>query len=437
MFLAGAATCDITNKLGTDIQGATCGGKAEYVRDPLEANALFLKTDETAILFVSCDFGGLEPHVTRTARASMAAAAGIPERNILIGATHTGGPSIIPTNYHKPMDTNYLDRLIVWLTDLAVRSVGSAMEARIRYGQGLARIGYNRRCCWADGTHSMFGDTHREDFVGLEGPDDPTHTAVGVESLDGNMLAVMHMNTGHPCTFYGASFYSADFPGTARALLRQALGDISVLFFNGAQGDICTSDIITRTPETTERTLLRIGALLAGETLRILHEQAPHSNVPISHAWADLEIPVRLPTSEHMAWALNVLKEADEGKEIDGMLLARAHGAALLQKTYGEAGCDVLPVHVVRIGHMSLTSVPCELFCHFGLEIRRRSNAPMTAILGLTDGYHGYCPTPAAIAGGGYSGEPIYWTRLANYAGDRLVDTACALIRCDKQRTKE
>jgi len=114
MIQCGAATCNITNELGTIIQGATVGGVAKSVRDPLEANALYLSQDDTSMLLVSCDLGGLEPRWTIAAREAMAAACGVPARNILIGCTHTGGPSIIPTNYQKAVDEQYLTRLVEW-----------------------------------------------------------------------------------------------------------------------------------------------------------------------------------------------------------------------------------------------------------------------------------------------------------------------------------
>jgi len=426
---AGAATCDITNELGTVIQGATVGGVAQFVRDPLEANALYVAQDTTSLLLVSCDFGGLEPRWTVAAREAMAAACGVPARSILIGSTHTGGPSIIPSNYRKAIDETYLTRVVEWLTDLARRAVEASTSAVVRYGQGQARIGYNRRCCWADGTHSMFGDTSREDFVGLEGPDDPTHTAIGIETAEGTPVAVLHANTAHPCTFYGADFYSADYPGTARAYLRDALGDVPVLFFNGAQGDICTEDITVAGPrESAERKLSRLAHLLAGETLRLLHESPAHATLELRHGFVDLDTAVRLPTRERLEWAAGILARVDAGEELVGMDIALAHGATLLMKRFGENPTDTLPVHTIRLGELALVSEPCELFCQYGLELRRRSPASMTALLGLTDGYHGYCPTPAAIRGGGYSGEPIYWTRFPADTGDRIVDAAGCLL---------
>jgi hypothetical protein len=62
------------------------------------------------------------------------------------------------------------------------------------------------------------------------------------------------------------------------------------------------------------------------------------------------------------------------------------------------------------------------------LDIKGRSPAPITAVVGLTDGYGGYCPTIYGILGGGYSGQPISWTRLEPNAGYLVVETAGRLL---------
>jgi len=43
-------------------------------------------------------------------------------------------------------------------------------------------------------------------------------------------------------------------------------------------------------------------------------------------------------------------------------------------------------------------------------------------------GYAGYVTTIYGILGGGYSGEPIYWTRLEPYAGYRIVESAGRML---------
>ena len=105
-----------------------------------------------------------------------------------------------------------------------------------------------------------------------------------------------------------------------------------------------------------------------------------------------------------------------------------AWGIASLADEFLDTPADTVAVHAVRIGDMALVTQPFELYCQFGLDIKRRSPAPLTGVCSLADGRAGYCPTLYGVLGGGYSGEPIQWRRFAPEAGYRLVDAACRLL---------
>ncbi len=118
----------------------------------------------------------------------------------------------------------------------------------------------------------------------------------------------------------------------------------------------------------------------------------------------------------------------DAGEDIRGMEMILAFGTVELQERFEANPVDILPIHVLRIGDIALVTQPCELYCQFGLDIALRSPAPITAVVGLTDGYCGYCPTIYGMLGGGYSGEPISWSRLEPWAGYRIVECAGRLL---------
>lgn len=428
---AGSAFRTINGELGRPIQGATVNQLAQRVRDDLEANALYLVDGETRVLLVSCDLVAVPTATANRARAAMAAATGLPESAIIITATHThAGPSVTPTCYGKPVDEEYLSRLESILTGLAVDTVANPQPVQVGWGQGAARIGYNRRCCWADGSHSMHGAASTPGFTGLEGPDDPSQTGLFVRGMDGKLLAILHSNTSHPTCFYGADFYSADFPGAARGFLRDLFGPLPVLYFNGAFGDIALDPQPTSGfGEARDQKMLRAAHLLCGETLRLLHEAPFASDLPLAHAWTDLPVPVRLPGAERLAAARATLARVNAGEKVPIWDQLFAFGSIALQEEFAKAGEDILPIHALRVGDFALVTQPCELYCHFGLNIKRRSPAAATAVCGPANGYSGYCPSLEGIIGGGYSGEPILWTRLAPEAGYRIVDTASRLLR--------
>ncbi len=317
-----------------------------------------------------------------------------------------------------------MTRLENLLVDLARETLKSTQPGRIGWGKGSVQIGFNRRLTWADGSHSMHGDPTRKDFTGLEGPDDPQHLAMFAADAEGKLVAVLHHNTSHPTIYYADGVYSADFPGEARRILRDELGELPVLFLNGAQGDISMDNMLNQRQESDEKKLERIGRLVADETLRLYRQVQYHDHPILAHTYEDLKVNVRLPTPERLVAARAILARIDAGEKIRGMQMIMAFGAVHLQETFGENPVDTLPVHCIRIGDVGLVTQPCELFCQFGLDIKHRSPAPITAVVGLTDGYGGYCPTIYGLLGGGYSGDPISWTRLEPFAGYKLVESA-------------
>lgn len=430
MLKVGSGSAIITNELGTDIQGATVGGKARYIRDELEANAICLMQGDAEVMWVSCDLGGLEPDFTAETREAMAASCGLNPRSIILGGTHTGGPSVIPSNYVKPVDAAYLGRLKNTLTELAARTMDSLTPSRVSVAAGHAKIGYNRRTCWCDAGHRMGSKPGRqEDFTGMEGPEDDAQVVLYAVNEENRLTAVLHQNTSHPCTFYGADFYSADYPGLARDLLRKALGNIPVLFFNGAFGDIGQTKFDAKTfSRGKEEMLARCALPLAGETLRLIYENPPAETAEFAHIHEDLDLPVRLPTEERLEWAGGILARVDAGETVPPFDVVFAHGATLLQERFGKHPTDKLSLHAIRIGSAAIVTQPTELFCQFGLDVKRRSPFAPTALFSICDGYAGYCPTFGAAIAGGYSGEPIYWTRFTPEAGYRITDALCGLL---------
>ena len=426
----GAATIVINPPLGSWVQAAGAAKAGEKILNDLEANALYLESADTKMLLISCDLVALEFPITKVLREAISKETGVPDRNVLIACTHQhSGPVLMPSNPYMPLDIAYQERLLVWLVEMSKEAVDSAQPGKLGWGKGTAAIGFNRRVCWADGTHSMHGNTKRPDFAGLEGPDDHDHLAIFALNMQDEPLAVLHHNTSHPTNYYAAGVFASDYPGAARVLLRKELGDIPVLYLNGAQGDIAMQDQVNPISESRDARVQRIGKMLAEETMRLRKEMKFHTNVKLGHALNDLEVDVRLPEPAEVQAAQKRLDDAEaKGEKLTGMTAIFSWGVVDLQRRFGDNPVDTLPVHVFRIGEVALVTQPCELYCQFGIDIKRRSPTKYTAVVGLADGYGGYCPTIAGILGGGYSGKAIAWTRLEPMAGYKMVEAAGPML---------
>jgi len=433
MIRSGSARQVINNELGTEIQGAHNNHTVQFVRDDLEANALWLESDGAGILFITVDLGALLLDYVERIIPDIAEAAGIPRESILIGCSHThSAPSVLQTHPNKPIDEPYLERLRTWLCEIAKKAVSSAEQVRLAWGRGEAEIGYNRRVCYADGTREMHGDPNREDATGLEGFNDPRQVALFVQDMNGTLKAVLHHNTAHPINFYAREFLSADYPGLSRKFLRDVLGDIEVLFFNGALGDISVFDEWWKyvTPETAEQREARAAHLLTGETLRLLQHADYKDEAAIGHTLNRYDVPLRPMTDEHLEWARQTMAEHEiqPGEKSWDLDLLNAYMALTYHEQFGGRTTETIDLHAGHIDGLAFVSVPCEIFTHFALQVKRRSPFPATALFGVTNGDMGYCPTIEGVMGGSHEGTVKYVSRWDVTAGYLITDELSRML---------
>jgi len=431
-MIAGSARCTINPETGDDLAGQFHRRLCERVRDDLEANVLYLAHDGLQVLLLSLDLAGLfEANYLDELLGLLEVATGVCRSQIIITSTHThDAPDTLGLLPDSVKNEPYLDRLKRWLTEVTVQAVKSARPARFGWAQGQAHIGFNRRLCWADGSHSMYGDATRDDFTGLEGPDDPTHTVLFAVDEDGEYLAIVQSNCCHATCVEQALYASADFPGEARRLIRDTLGaDLPVLYLQGASGDTSPWNELGPVRRWNgEQRLREVGALLAGETLRLVRLTRPVEEPILRHGVQELTLGVRLPTPEELAEAERIVALGPDEAGRGPWILAEA-GVLRLHREFADNPVEKIRIHALRVGDYLAVTNPCELYCQFGHDLRRRSPAEVTAIAQLADGFTGYVPTIPGLMGGGYSGSAIYWARLEPYAGYKIVEASSRLAR--------
>jgi neutral ceramidase len=430
---AGAATLDITPAGSVFLFGYPHVPRSSTgVHDPLECDALFLRTAGGGALILACDLIYFGRDFAREVRQRAAEAAGLPVEAVMLTATHTHSGPVMTNNLSNsadsvvpPADPVYLRWLADRLVEAARVAVAAAEPAEIARAEATASgVGSNR--------HDPAG------------PTDPSVPVWLVRAIDsGRPLACLLIYAMHPTVLHeDSTLISGDFIAFTRQALRGGVlpEACPVLYLQGAAGNQSPRHM---TRGNTLAEAQRIGENLA----RALAEACVAAVVtPV----ADIEARVaRLEVEPRSFPAVEAAREALAAK--------RAHFAALQaagapRQEVRTAECDVFgaektailavaaadgrlaaavaaaspaEVQLLRIGPWRLLAWPGEFFVEHGLALK--AQAPEgTHLVTLANGeLQGYIATPEAVRRGYYEATNAVFT-VDN--GPRFVERSLALI---------
>jgi hypothetical protein len=138
---------------------------------------------------------------------------------------------------------------------------------------------------------------------------------------------------------------------------------------------------------------------VAQEVVRVRQGIQHRDWVELKAAQSELELAMRRPTPELVAWAERILARPATTSP------AHRHEETYAKRTL--AAKDWPPtVSVVlqafRIGDLAVAAIPFETFTEIGLEIKAKSPFKDTFTIELANGGYGYLPTPEQHELGGY-----------------------------------
>ncbi len=421
VFRAGAATSNITPPLGMEIVGNFAPRpRAEQVHDELHARCLVLDDGSTRLVFVVADTISLARDVWDEAKQKIEAATGIPAANLMFSGTHTHSSVSAVAN---PEGTIHYRALLVSRVVDVVRCALARLEpARIAWGSGeLPQHVFNRRWLLKEGytnPNPFGGEDHavmnpgslvRHRLAGPAGPTNPEVFCLSVQAEDGRQIALMANYWLHYVGGVPREQISADYFGEFCRRVEEALatdGDhppVVGLLANGPCGDVNNNDYSGKTPAVKRKPYEKIKLVagdLANEVLRVREGLQHQAWVPLKAAAADLELAVRRPTPETVAWAEAVLARPKEAKPTHR--LEKPYAERTLRLRDAEPDSVNCLMQVFRIGELGIAAIPFEVFTETGLEIKARSPFADTFTIELANGSHGYLPTPAQLDLGGY-----------------------------------
>lgn len=390
-------------------------GPYSTIRDPLEANAIWLRAGGRQLVVIQLDAlsggGAIRSRILSELEGVVA------DHELLTVASHTHFAPALDEALPElgARDTAHLMRVTESVADLVHRlSRAEPVAATLAYARGESDCAVNRRGTgWVVRSRPPFLLHGSFPIPNPTGPTDGAVHVLTADAGDGGPLAVLWGVACHPIAQPDRTAVSAEFPGAVRAALRERLGpETAVVFLPGFGGNL--------RPRLIDHTM---------PLARRLHST-------LTGPW------FHTPTGdEYSGWCHEPGRTVASALEcraaVDGPLLASAR-AELPMRELARDWTDgrALSVHVTRVtADVTLVGLGGEPVVEYG-EALRRVLPPGTVIpVGYLDAVVGYLPTPAMLDEGGIEGtSPGYGfgrAVLRHDAMERIAREVAALAaRC-------
>ncbi|MCX7795842.1 MAG: neutral/alkaline non-lysosomal ceramidase N-terminal domain-containing protein [bacterium] len=436
-FLAGVYEVDITPPLGIDLAGYFNVRKADNILDNLYAKTVVLKVEKTEVAIVSCDICVIPRELVLKIRELASAWSDIPKDNIMISTTHTHTGPVTTGLLAGDIDHSYIDIMVRRIATGITMAKRNLEEAIVRVGKGEENsIVFNRRYIMKDSSVVTNPGKLNPNIVRPAGPVDPEILLVAIEKKPGYPIAFIVNYANHVDTIGGTGI-SSDYPGIMAEYFKEYFGNISVLFLNGAEGDINHIDVNDPIPQEGYREAKRISKILAGSVARTLVGLAPlETSLKIKNSI--IKIPIRKPSKEEIYRAKELLDKPIESTSQELTAFDLAKGSIEIEKAYAQEilllsqldkDFEELELQVIALGDLVIVGIPGEPFVEIGLEIKKNSPFHYTGIVSLANGYSGYIPTEKAFEEGGYETKLARSSKLDKKAEKIIIEEAIKLIR--------
>jgi hypothetical protein len=319
----------------------------------LTVRALVLENSGTRVAICSTDFLGFPGVLCDKVRAKVPS---IPPQNILIGATHTHSA---PDCYGFPdrtgksgIDLGYVNNVCTKLADAINEAIDKLRPAKIKIATGRARgkIAYNY---YAEKLY------------------DPRCDVIQAIDTKGKPFITLVNYACHPEVIGSdQGILSPDFVGPLYDRIKERGGGTGI-FMNGALGGMVTADC--RGPNGKDlRTwdeCLRIGRLLADESLRIVSDARVLSNPHLYCASTTIVFPV------------------------DSELLRAVVQASPLGFELRDSHNISTQLNVINIANAQILTIPGEALPNIGYYLKRKMHGSHNFLFGLTNDAFGYILT--------------------------------------------
>lgn len=396
----GAGKVDITPAIGTILYGYAPGRPAESVGDPLEAVAIFLKSNEGNALLITCSICAMNPELSRELREIAGNEAGIPWRNVTICCTHThSGPNTSYKSGWGEVDEKYIEEILKpSIREVAKKAKETLADARMGIGEIESNVGINRRQVCENGDIGL-----GQNPWGIR---DPRMTVISFADDDGKTIANLIHYGCHGTASAANPEITRDWAGVMTDMLEAESGAITG-FYNGFEGDQGP-----RLPngKTTGnyRMALQHGALAGADAVRAWKSIKSYEDAPVKVLHGEIKIPFGELASKETALEklseLGTVEEIRKSKRFSKINEVIHWNNVIAEHDSGKPFKThfTFEQNITTVGPVAILPSPFETFAEIGLRIRSFSPYPYTLNLCNTHGCYAYLPTKNDIPSGGY-----------------------------------
>ncbi|MCC6508688.1 MAG: hypothetical protein IT423_06255, partial [Pirellulaceae bacterium] len=433
VFRAGAVAVDVTPTQPTSIiAGGFLEARANSINDKLFVRAIVLDDGSTQIALAVVDTCMMTQALIDKAKGLAASACGIPVDRILVSATHThSAPAAMGCLGTRP-DEPYAAELPIKIADAIVAAHAKRQPARIGWSSvDDWQHTHNRR--WIRKPESLIvdpfgnatGRAHMHpgylsrDVIGPSGPVDPGLSVISLQTLDGQPLAVLANYSQH---YFGAKPVSADYYGLFAKSLATALGQpgdgngpFVCAMSQGTSGDLMWMDYGSPSKTVSVSDYAAAVAAYAEKALANIQYQ---NHVPLAMVEKTLPVKYRTPDPDRLQWAQGVAKSIVDGLP-KNLPEVYAQEALILHERQQTS----IKLQAIRIGDLTIATLPNEVYALTGLKLKARSPGAMHFNVELANGAEGYIPPPEQHTLGGYTTWPARTAGLAVDAEPQIVET--------------
>lgn len=436
ILLTGFGKVDYTPDFGVGLAGH--GGDFERrntdVIAPVYITCVAAQQDGVTALLYTVDTCGFRREHANRFRAAIEAATGVPETNIVFGATHSHNcPSMVPEE--EPTVAKTLEMMVDAAVQAAQTAIADLAPTRIFAAKPvLPGLNFTRHYRLAGGKRTTYNSGMKKDAVktGHLGPSDPQMVLVRFAREEKQDIVLVNWQA-HPddAKKIGFTSIAPGFIGPVRDQLEQLSG-CHVAYFNGASGNQVRSSQI---PELTHGLEWdAYGKHLAYKAYAAFGTMIPVEADGIRFTRHILPVRICHLDEEKLEICEEIVKiNAQEGRRA-AMEVCRANGVTtprhaagvLMRARMGETG--ELELNALRIGQLAFAVNTCETFSDQGLFIKNYSPFEFTLMI---TGNRSYLASMQsfdyrcyeAVGGSGY-----YERGTAEKVADKLVDMLVELV---------